>query len=365
MKLNIRLKEVLHDNGLDYHGVRQQLAKDTGINRHTISKIYNNQATSISLDTLGKICTWLKQKGASIDNVLGDFFGSQPSKFWQVLEARDTVTIYLGESQQTRSPAAAWRWISRRDSDVASKVVTQLSSHRDKASTPPQLKYEYVPFKYDPNNHMPADPLKGDVKRARQIFADMKNNSLGNGSIIIGSQRVNYLLEFYVANLFGCEAFPKTIGPPKVPFFFVYRESDRNIPSCFGGFTNPYCNRNASTPGIHYVNNRGSWICCPWKEIQQDTGIIIIVHDPRIKSLEVAIFGFSGRATSSICDQLFLKEDLFWPPTVTVNNKEVGIYVFKIQCILTKPSERFDDNIQVDNCDVIPLSSKIIKQYLA
>ena len=40
MEIEVRLKRILADYGLDSRGVMNEIAKDTGLNRHTVSKIY-------------------------------------------------------------------------------------------------------------------------------------------------------------------------------------------------------------------------------------------------------------------------------------------------------------------------------------
>lgn len=53
--VKFRLKETLESKNI----TRYQLNKLTGIDYNTLSKIFNNHATQIKLDTLNKLCVAL------------------------------------------------------------------------------------------------------------------------------------------------------------------------------------------------------------------------------------------------------------------------------------------------------------------
>jgi DNA-binding Xre family transcriptional regulator len=365
MEVNIRLKEVLRHKDLDYHGVINEIAEATGIERHRISSLYNNRTKKISLDVLGKITTWLERRGIRSNELLGTLFGTRPSKLWGVLCSKQSVNIYLGEYQQTKGPAAAWRWISSRDSSTASSIIRQLTAPKYKDALHPQFNFEQVPFRFDPESSEVSNKLlKEDIRRSEKIFEDMKTRRAGNASIIVGSQRVNYLLEHYISDLFNCKSFSMPTDEAKVPFFCVFRDTDRNIPSCFGGLENPYRRNDTSVPGLHYLAKKGRWITCPWKQLSRDAGVIITVHDPRIKSTEIAVFGFSGRATEAIGDELIYKEDLFWPPPVVIRGREIGIYICVLHFSKKGGQSTAQETVQTDKCEVIPLSERLLKEVL-
>lgn len=366
MKVEFRLKELLSRYGQDYHGVIGDLADWAGVNRHTIARLYNDRAASVSFVLLSRLCSWLAEKEIPADELPGGLFGVGRAPLWNAMARQGgEVTIYLGEYQPISGGEVTWRWISRRDSTVASEVVQQLSADTQGGMRAPRLNFRYLPFRYSPADHIvDAGLLSEDMNRTREVFRQTQQNPQPGTVILIGSQRVNYLLEFFVADLFGCKPFTPPSGPPSVPFFSVYRQSDQNTPSCFGGTSNPFQQKDSTTPGLHYLNDRGNWVVCPWVREQQDAGVVVSVNDHRRKSITLALFGFSGRATEAIGKELVHKEDLFWPPTLKLKTREVGVFI----CRLTyKPSESEHDSqgeVQMQTCDVTRLEDKTLEKFI-
>ena len=275
------------------------------------------------------------------------------------------MTIYLGEYQLTRDGEVLWRWISRRDASVANLVVQRLSTRTEGGSPPPPLGFGYIPFRYSPMDHI-VDPevLAGDIHRTQGVFERARQGTNTGTSIVIGSQRVNYLLEFFVADLFGCRPFVLPSSKPSVPFFSVYRPSDQNTPSCFGGPENPFRSRDKTVPGLHYLNDRGQWETCPWLRGRQDAGIVISLKDHRRGSLVVALFGFSGWATEAVGGQLVLKEDLFWPPAVKFKTREIGVYVCQLTHGFPDATSSDQGRVQAAACEVIALGERTLTNML-
>ena len=57
------LQPILRDNHLDRRGVILALASQTGIPRNRVSAYYRGLRRKISLDDLGKLCSWLIEQG--------------------------------------------------------------------------------------------------------------------------------------------------------------------------------------------------------------------------------------------------------------------------------------------------------------
>ena len=128
VKIEIRLKALLQEMGLDRRGIEGQIARDLRLHRHTVAKIYRSEARNPSLAVLGKICDWLQDHGAAGESLLQALFGHRPAELWGAVCAAGTVRMYLGEYQQTEKGAMAVRWISRRDATVHSEFVQLLST---------------------------------------------------------------------------------------------------------------------------------------------------------------------------------------------------------------------------------------------
>ncbi len=366
MQVESRLKEVLAQHGLDHHGVIQEIAQAVGVNRHTIARLYSDRSPGVTFALLGRLCNWLAENGVPPDELPGSLFGAGRAALWTAIARHGgAVTIYLGEYQLTRDDEVLWRWISRRDASVANLVLQRLSLGTEGGSPAPPLGFEYIPFRYSPMDHI-VDPrvLAEDIRRTQDVFERVQQRANVGTTIIIGSQRVNYLLEFFVADLFGCRPFVSPSGRPSVPFFNVYRPNDQNTPSCFGGPQNPFRSRDKTVPGLHYLNDHGRWETCPWLRDRQDAGIVISLKDHRRGSLVLAIFGVSGWATEAIGGQLVLKEDLFWPPVVKLKTREIGVYVCQLTHGLSDETHADEGHVQMGACEVTALGERTIANLL-
>ena len=366
MQVEIRLRRLLARHQMDNHGIIQQMANDLGVNRHTIAKLYNNRTPTVSLTLLSQICSWLQAKGVPVNELPGGLFGSGRAALWEAMVRRGgEVTLYQGEYRSTTQPTVSSRWISTSDSIAVGQIVRQLSQPMQGGDPMPPLKFVYVPFR-----HSPGDPnldqrlLEKDKEHAGELFSELKNNSKPGTTIIVGSQRVNYLLEFFLADLCGCKPFVTDMDKARLPFFSVYRPTDRNTPSCFGGTFNPYRRRERDLPGLHYINDKGKWSACPWHEERRDAGIVIAVNDYTHNAITLALFGFSGRATESVGRQLVLKENQFWPPTVELKGKDVGIYLCQLSYEATDPSSDLHQGLPKETCVIQPLNDRTIKRLV-
>jgi len=185
----------------------------------------------------------------------------------------------------------------------------------------------------------------------------MRAQSAGKTSILIGSQRVNYLLENLVADLFsGCLPFrPGTLN--RIPFYLKYRQNDSAAPSCFGGLEGlPSFER----PGIYYLKTEQDWGLCPWEPHKQDSGVVILLRDPGNESMEVALFGFSGWATVMIGQHLYTDAGKFWPLSARWRDKEAGVYICRIEFRPISGAPDLDQ-LEAKKIEVIPIEKSILE----
>ncbi|MFC1652913.1 helix-turn-helix domain-containing protein [Planctomycetota bacterium] len=365
MEISIRLNKLLAEHGLAEYGIIQEIASDIDVDRHTIAKLYNNRTASVSLDLLGKVCTWLESHHVPARDLPGALFSRGRAGLWEAIACeREEVTLYLGEYQSINQPSPASRWIASSDMILSARVLQQLSMGTAGGSAGPQLKLAHIPFHYAPNDaSLDSRHFEEDKHRAGEVFKELKARTIPDSTIIIGSQRVNYLLEYFVADLFGCKPFLEVKGKPAVPFFCVYRDTDQRTPSCFGDSLHRYRQKDHDVPGIHYINANGNWATCPWISDQHDAGVVITLHDHRRKAITLAAFGFTGRATEAVGEQLVNKEQLFWPPATQLTAMDVGVYI----CELTypQPSMKKKTSLSTDSvdCEIIPLHDRRVRQY--
>ena len=152
--------------------------------------------------------------------------------------------------------------------------------------------------------------------------------------------------------------------------------------------------------GTHYVDEAGKWQLIEWKQQEQDAGIVIIVRDD--KSVNMAAFGFSGRATKAIGTKLIKESQVFWPDNsldeeplegsdsgsaveekpskgkkrnkkeknsntmVTKKGEEVGVYVCRVTFEQTGDESKGweERNHTEDKVEIIPLGESVLEPYL-
>ncbi|MEA3547379.1 MAG: helix-turn-helix transcriptional regulator [Thermodesulfobacteriota bacterium] len=376
MKLEWRLKQLLEQHNLYKYGVETQIANECGLHRHTIGKFLRNQIQSPKLEVLEKICGWLIERGVPADILPGALFGVKPSGLWRAIGQSKKILICLGEyhlkGRMITAPKISPS-ISRHDSVVSAKIIHFLYSEAELRDTRPSVKMLYVPFYFTPEVvRASGDGFAEDKERARRIFNNMRKNRKNELSVImIGSQRVNYLVEYMVADLFNCEPFVPANENPKVPVYLCYRNFDHLVPSCFGGQANPLDKSGEIRHGTYYVDENFEWQFFEWQEGKNDSGIVIIIREA--DNVEMAAFGFSGRATNAIGNALLQKSEQFWPEadtktsnTVVAGGKEIGIYICHVKFSedKTKCKDMAYENFENDVVKTIPLDRKVLEKFL-
>lgn len=331
MQVEIQLRKLLQRYGLDKHGVTQAMADDVGVHRHTIGKLYRGQVTNPSLKVLGSVCGWLHRHGVPADMLPQALFGLRPAMLREAILQPGEITLFVGDRPGT-PPEKALRWISQRDALVMAKVVQFLSNPQDVGEQLHAIRIKYVHFGFGWDRGVTKpEELEKAVRQAKGIFDRMQKNGPQSSCVLIGSQRVNHLVEFVIADTFrGCRAFhaPRS-GAQGAPIYLKYREDDRALPSCFGGHKYPPGCKCKDGPGIYYIDKDEKWVSCPWKGKESDAGVVIVVREPSTTSLMLALFGFSGRGTEAVGEQLLRQPDSFWP-LVQVKGKDAGIFICRV-----------------------------------
>lgn len=364
MQVEIRLKKLLRQRGLDGHGITQRIAQDLRVHRHTIGKLYRNQLRYPSLEVLGAVSGWLANHGVPSEILPHALLGARPSELWQAVSEPGAVTLFVGESRQADAPGRPWRWIAQQDAVAMANIVQFLSSPRDFAERRLEIGIEYVPFRFvSGEREVNEEQLDEDKKRARKIFDNMRAAGCQRNAVLIGSQRINHLVELLVADIFGCEAFrPLKPRSKIVPFYLAYRQHDRVVSSCFGGPKPPPGRRSAGAPGIYFLNKDEEWEVCPWEQDKRDAGIVIVVRDPGTAALEMAMFGFSGRGTEALGARFLHDPDAFWSP-VRVGAKEVAVSVCRFN-LERAASEKGEGELHTKDVEVIRLDTGVLRKHV-
>jgi hypothetical protein len=267
------------------------------------------------------------------------------------------VTMYLGEQTE---PKVNISWISRRDAMVEMEIISHLS-------TKARLEAVCVPFHAE---FAPKTPrrvnrraLAGHQSGARVLFEQMRADLSRSSAILIGSQRVNFLLETFIADLFGCKPFRADGKKPCVPFHFGFATPWRDIESCFGGLRPPAGVSGAVREGVYYLESDGRWAHRRTVRGKEDSGIILTCNEPGADGLELAIAGVTGRATEAMGRYLTHRSADFWPPTAEHKGRKLGVYV----CHFTLNAESDDPNAKVhaDEMEVIPIARDVLLNFLS
>lgn len=363
MEIEIRLQKLLQDCKRDRHGIVEVIAKETGLHRHTVSKLYHNRQKNPSMKVLGRLCDWLQQQGVASAALPGGLLGAGASKLREAVAAPGMVTIFLGEYRQRQAQVHV-SWISRRDSTAETEMVRWLSTPVGAEPKQPMLVTEYVPFRAELGTmRVRRKEFQEDRDRARRMFLEMRTSLAHSSAILIGSQRVNYLVEVLVADLFGCKPFAMERGAAQVPFHVTFPRRVRAVRSCFGSTDNPPGRSGPRREGTYYMDAAGKWVCCPWVQATEDSGIVITCYQPGANGLQLAILGFSGSATEAIARDLTRDAKQYWPPYVESRGQRIGVYICRFKfaqadtSLYSAPAHPRDMNIT-------PIDAAILAKYL-
>jgi transcriptional regulator with XRE-family HTH domain len=401
MTVELRLQQVLKQHNLNHHGVEQRIANACGLHRHTVGKIYRNESKNPSLRVLDKICSWLISKGVPAKTLPGVLLGFRPAELWEAIAKTSEVTICLGmykhiiHKNNNEKPGPAHLTVASHDATANSKINQQLTTEEVMGKARPTVRTLHVPFYFRRNVQQLDESLfEEDQHVALRIYQEVLGQVPMDTVILIGSQRANYLVEYFVADLFGCQPFLPIAAKPEVPLYLRYRSFDRLVPSCFGGRDSLPGFENTNKCGIWYLDEDGGWRLCQWRKDKQDSGAVITVRSAG--SMRIALFGFSGRSTTAICNELIKHPEKFWPVNATDfeadkngphlppnkkrasgkkaaqenavirNSNEIGVYICRVNFADSDNDAEswIENDYDKDEVVVIPLNRAVLEKYL-
>lgn len=377
MDIELRLKELLIEQGVNPRGrgLIKELAEYLNLHRHTARRLLlgnmpdddTKGVNRISLRTLGELCDWLHRKhGVPMDRLPAALFGfSASTELWEAVSSMRSTTLFLGECLvEAQGPDRLW--VSSRDGMVANAIVEQLSGFKsDSSEGGSEIHTEYVPFRFAPDNLDPNTRRKyaeEQSRTAKKMFERTQALRSNSSHIYIGSQEVNALMECWVGARFNCKPFQPATKEPKTPFHIWFRHPGSVVQSTFGGAAPPvdYSGKFRG-PGIYY-RQKNRWLVCSFIENKKDAGLVITFRDPGANILDVAIFGLSGRATAALADRVVPDTKRFYPPTLSWQGTQLGVYVCKFGVVADKVET--GRSYHIKEFDVIPIEANTLKQYL-
>src|SRR5262245_13880175 len=97
MELSLSLGKMLK-KGNGKRGIVQEISRETGVKRHTVSALVNGTAKYVSLDALGRITEYLAEKNAIDARLLAaELLAFQPNAFWNTLIKCTRFQFCLGK----------------------------------------------------------------------------------------------------------------------------------------------------------------------------------------------------------------------------------------------------------------------------
>jgi hypothetical protein len=357
MRYSFRLAEVVGHvpDPRKRPGTIKAICEYTGLDRHQVAALLKNEVKYIPLDALSKLCAYLIERGfAQADELPGRLFGVEPEHFWELLARRRRLELCLGVRRDKAEDTLDDAWVVASDSVLLGELLNG-------ATTLAALPLIEPPAEKLVDDSEPPVPLRPAVARprshpehlhqslvwspgqaaslaechimARSVYQDFCDAAGDKALVCLGSNKSNPVVEVLVAEAFGGEAYVSQDNIAQstkrsCPIFLRYRDDDPQFTSCFGGLKLGR-NQAASKPGIYYEQADGQWGCCEWDEKRQDAAFVIYVHRESQGRMEMALGGFSGRATRLLARLLARRGDEFWPPVYSDEGLQIGAFVVK------------------------------------
>jgi hypothetical protein len=212
-------------------------------------------------------------------------------------------------------------------------------------------------------------PLEDVIARAGEVYTGFCGPGGDKALICLGSIKSNPVVEFVLAEAFGCEPFQShdDVEQPSertCPIFLRYRHDDPHPTACSAGLKLSRANE-STAPGIYYEAKDGRWKHCSWDQPHHDTALVFYIHRESQGRLEMVLGGFSGRATRLLAKTLSSRAEDFWPPVYSRHGIQVGAFI--VQYTLSPEEEAVRDVLRTDliaETQIIPLSHEAIARRL-
>lgn len=387
MRYSFRLAELL-DHVPDPRkrpGTIKAIVEYTGLDRHQVAALLKNEVKYIPLKALSRICDYLIEHGhASADQLPGALFAVEPENFWEVLARRRSLGLCMGVRRDVEVNNPEVSYIVASDSVLMGELLNGVTTlggtakHREitghdgegfntvELSSPPHPETLRQSLVWSPGQASEAEV----ADRADQVYAEFSELSGDKALVCIGSTKSNPVVELLLARAFGCDPFSsqdsvKTATERSCPIFLRYRNDDPHPNSCVGGLQLSQ-SEPATEPGIYYELQDGGWGHCSLSKPNEDTAMVFYIHRESQGRLEMALGGFSGRATRLLARTLATRAEGFWPPVYNSQGIQVGAFI--VQFTLSSGKDKSQDILRTDlvaNTKIIPLSSEVIQRRIA
>jgi hypothetical protein len=412
MKISVRLAELLGDKA-NRRGVKAEIQKECGIERHTVVSWLGNKASYVSLRSLGRVADYLVKRGVNRDILPGALLGRDPEYFWESLATCKRLHFSLGTRMSPQW--AGSDYVMSSDALLQGQMLTEISNRVYRANSPAATESrrptggvaearhnqgdDQPPRAFPggsterqaahslfPEFHLLAGPERtmtaqnvgenwGKSKAEAMKLYDEFGQEPSSALIALGSIKVNPLVEVILAKAFSAAPFASQddVARPrdrKCPILFRYREEDDLFghdpqpPACCGG-VQLAANTPAPMYGMYYETETGKWEGRPWELASNDVAFLFYAYRPSNVQVQVACGGFSARATKCLARKLEEITRELGKPQFISESLHLGLYL--INFAFDSKDENYSRDYDERDCtvDVIPLDAKVLSARLA
>jgi hypothetical protein len=393
MRYSFRLAEVVGHvpDPRKRPGTIKNICEYTGLDRHQVASLLKNEIKYVPLDALSKLCEFLIDRGyATAEELPGRLFGVEPEHFWELLASRKRLVLCLGVRSGDSDGSLDDAWVVASDSvllgELLSGVTTlggaakhQRSVESSGGEDSSRCELRPVASLGDPHpEHLhqslvwsPGQATLAEYSsRARAAYEGFSGTAGDKALVCLGSIKSNPVVELLMSSAFGCEPFESQDGfaaaeKRSCPIFLRYRDNDPQPPSCCGGIRLAARGQPSKDPGIYYETAGGDWAHVAWTADTSDAAFVFYIHRESQGHMEMAVGGFSGRATRLLARLLARRGDEFWPPVYEGQGIQIGAFVVKWALPEQLPAEEdlLRTDLQVDG-EIIRLDAEVISRRM-
>jgi hypothetical protein len=362
-------------------GTIKSIVEHTGLDRHQVANLLKNEVKYIPLQALSRLCDYLIEHGyVTADQLPGVLFAVEPENFWELLARRRRLELCLGVRRANREEWAEGAWVVASDSLLLGALLNGVSTlggaaqhgASDEADQGRERKIS-TPHPEHIRQSLVWSPGQGTAEevaeRAGTVFQKFARSPHDKALLCLGSTKSNPVVELVLADSFGCTPFKsqddvRTPTERSCPIWFRYRDEDPKPPSCAGGVTLSQGGE-SKMPGIYFEGPGGKWDHVPWQDSNQDAAMVFYIHRESQGRLEMALGGFSGRATRLLARTLATDAQSFWPPVYVGQGISIGAYI--VQYTFNSMDNQDRDILETEltaTSRVIPVDGEAVRRRI-
>jgi len=336
LNLSIQLDKLLQENDRTPEWGRiGRICRKTGLNRRSVTGLLKGTAAEIRVSTLGGIVSYLVNEcHLSLREALANFFGLQPSAFWNMFCSSndDSFKVRVWQGLRTDETTSEPKWVNAYDAYLSETFSRHLLA--GVAPRQPNLKHALL------RSYSGEERHKEVSAEACGWYEKFSKDPIRRALVCIGSMKSMPLSECVMAHTFGVKPFEadpcnRELPARAVPVFFRYRSDDPQPTSVFGGAELPLPAAKDQA-GVAFEMADRKWVFCPVSD-KEDVGLVFYVYRPATDTMEIVLAGFSGVGTGALAMELSDLTKFFWPPTYNEPHLKAGAYIVRIDFRGSKP----------------------------